>query len=168
MQTQRGVFNIEQFLNLTLGKTDSMRTSLLMRFSICLFLFLAMTYFSSSAQKKVSFNTSTVIPGAEGTVKVKKDKNGNFNIEIDIENLPDPKKLTPSKKVYVGWVETEEKGAKNIGQLKSSSSMFSKVKKASMTTVSPYKPIKVFITAEDDGGIEEPGTVVVLTTDSFK
>jgi hypothetical protein len=108
------------------------------------------------------------MPNAEGTVKVKKDNNGNYIIEIDTENLADPKKLTPAKKVYVAWVETEEKGAKNIGQMKSSSSLFSKVKKASIKAVSIQKPRRVFISAEDDGSVEAPGTVIVLTTNSFK
>jgi hypothetical protein len=107
------------------------------------------------------------VPGAEGSVKVKKDKNSNYDIEIDIINLPDPKKLTPAKKGYVVWIETQEKGIKNIGQIHTSSSMFSKTKKASISTVSPYKPVRIFVTAEDEVGIEEPGTVEVLTTASF-
>jgi hypothetical protein len=120
------------------------------------------------AQKKtVSFNTSTIVPGAEGTVKVKKDKNGNYNIDVNIDNLAEPKKLTPAKKTYVVWLETQEKGVKNIGQINSSSSMFSKARKASIETVSSYKPVRIFVSAEDDGGIEEPGTTVVLATDSF-
>ena len=139
-----------------------------MRLIICLFLSLATTYFSSSAQsKKVSFNTSAVVPGAEGTVKVKKDKNGNYDISVDIENLAQSKKLTPPKNAYVVWLETHEKGVKNIGQIQSSSSMFSKTKKASISTVSAYKPVRIFITAEDDPGVEQPGEVVVLTTNSF-
>jgi hypothetical protein len=153
---------------LTLKKTSKMKAQLLIHFSICLLFFTGITFFSASAQKKkVSFNNSTIVPGAEGTVKVKKDKNGNYNIDIEIVNLADSKKLTPSRKVYVVWMETHEKGVKNIGQVHSSSSMLSKTKKASITTVSPFKPIRIFITAEDDGGTEEPGDVVVLTTDTF-
>lgn len=145
-----------------------MKPRLLLRSIICLFFFLPVTFFSSSAQKKVSFNTSTVVPGAEGTVRVKKDKNGNYNVDIDIVNLPEPKKLTPAKKTYVVWVETQEKGAKSIGQIHTSSSMFSKTKKASITTASPYKPVRIFVTAEDDPGTEQPGEVEVLTTNSFQ
>jgi len=145
-----------------------MKAQPFMRLTICLVLFSAITYLNASAQKKkVSFQSSAVVPGAEGKVKVKKDKNGNFNIDIEIVNLAEPKKLTPPRKVYVVWIETKEKGVKNIGQVNSSSSMFSKTKKASISTVSPYKPIRIFITAEDDGGIEIPGEVVVLTTDTF-
>src|SRR6185369_11894190 len=100
-----------------------MKPQLLIRLTIGLFVFLASTNLSSSAQKKVSFNNSIIVPGAEGSVKVKKDKNGNYDIDIYTENLPDPKKLTPSQKVYVAWIETKEKGVKNIGQMKSSSSL---------------------------------------------
>jgi hypothetical protein len=145
-----------------------MKPQAMLRLTGLMIIFLFASYFNSSAQsKKVAFNTSTVVPGAEGTVKVKKDKNNNFDIDISIENLADPAKLTPAKKAYVVWIETAEKGTKNIGQVHTSSSMFSKVKKASMTTVSPYKPIRIFVSAEDDPGIEQPGTVIVLTTNSF-
>jgi len=145
-----------------------MKPTFIFRLSINLFLFIAVNQFTSCVQsKKVHFNTSTVVPGAEGTVKAKKDKNGNYYIGIAIENLAKPTQLTPSKKTYVAWIETQENGVKNIGQVSSSSSFLSKTKKASISTVSPYRPIRIFISAEDDGGIEEPGTQVVLTTDSF-
>jgi len=127
---------------------------------------MAATNFSSSAQK-IAFNTSTIEPSAEGNVKVKKDKNGNYNIEMEIANLADPSKLTPAKKGYVVWLETKEKGAKNAGQIHSSSSLFSKAKKASFSTVSPDKPVRIFISAEDDIGKEQPGNVIVLTTNNF-
>jgi hypothetical protein len=107
------------------------------------------------------------VPGAEGMIKAKKDKNGNYRLEINIENLAKPEQLTPAKKTYVVWMETQENGVKNIGQINSSSSFLSKTRKGAISTVSPYKPIRIFISAEDDGGTEEPGTMVVLTTDSF-
>ena len=149
------------------GKTPNMTPQRTMRLTIWMLLFMSVTFISLAQSKKVAFNTSTVVPGAEGTVKVKKDKNNNFNIDISIENLVEPKKLTPAKKAYVVWLETAEKGTKNIGQVNPSSSMFSKLKKASITTVSPYKPVKIYVTAEDDPGVEQPGTVIVLTTNSF-
>lgn len=121
----------------------------------------------SSFAQKVSFKTSTVTPGAEGGVKIKKDKNGNYDVEVNIDNLADSKKLTPPKNAYVVWIDTKESGTKNVGQIHSSSSMLSKAKKASMTAVSGAKPVKVYVTAEDDPNVGSPGGVVVLTTDSF-
>ena len=140
----------------------------LMQSRIYLLLFVtAFTFGSCSSTKKASFNTSTYEPAAEGHVKVKKDKNANYLIEVNVDNLADSKKLTPSRNAYVVWIDTENKGAKNIGQIHSSEAMFSKTRKASITTVSPDKPLRVFITAEDDAKVEVPGDMVILTTNSF-
>jgi hypothetical protein len=108
-----------------------------------------------------------VVPGAEGTVKVKKDKNQNYLIDVSIDNLATSKQLTPSRSSYVAWMETKENGTKNIGQVNSAKGLFSKTRKASLTTVSTFKPTRIFITAEDDPKIEFPGTMVIMTTDSF-
>jgi hypothetical protein len=122
---------------------------------------------SCTSTKKVSFNNSTIVPGAEGTVKVKKDNNGNYHIEINFENLADSKKLTPPRSAYVVWMETKETGVKNIGQIHSASGMFSKAKKASIETVSASVPTRIFVTAEDDPKVEFAGPDIILTTDSF-
>jgi hypothetical protein len=63
-------------------------------------------------------------------------------------------------------METEQEPVKNIGQINSSSSLLSKRLKGSFETVSSIKPTKIFITAEDDGTIQYPGTQI-LTTTSF-
>ncbi|MBO9199410.1 MULTISPECIES: hypothetical protein [Niastella] len=145
-----------------------MRPTLSMTLRLCLLSLVTFFYLTSYSQKKtVRFVTSTVVPEAEGSVKVRKDKNKNYEIDIHVDHLADPKKLTPSKKTYVVWIETKESGPKNIGQLHTGSSMLSKAKKADISSVSTYKPSRVFITAEDNPAIESPGTQVVLTTDTF-
>src|SRR3954447_24036597 len=85
----------------------------------------------SSCAKKLHFATSTVVPAAEGRVKYKKDDNGNYAIDVKIENLADPKKLTPSKNTYVLWMETEQSNVQNLGQIVSSTGLFSSTLKAS-------------------------------------
>lgn len=123
-------------------------------------------YFSSCA-KKVSFQNSSVVPAARGTVKVKKDNNNNYDIKIDVDNLSEPGRLQPSKKTYVVWMDTDNNVTKNIGQINSSSGFLTSKLKASFVTVSSVKPHKIFITAEDDGNIQAPGDQLVLTTNSF-
>lgn len=118
----------------------------------------------SSCATKYAFNTSSVVPAAEGSVKVKKDKNNNYNIELDVKRLADPKRLSPAKDTYVVWMETEQNGRKNIGQLKTSSGLFSGTLKSSIKTVSPFKPISFFITAEDNADIQYPAGQEVLRT----
>ncbi len=120
-----------------------------------------------SCARKAHFVTSTVVPVAEGKVKVKKDKNNNYAINIKVRNLAEPNRLQVPKDVYVVWAETDRNGVQNLGQLKTSSGLFSSKMKASLETAIPYKPIRVFITAEDDAAIQYPGNFVVLNTNTF-
>ncbi|TDE18011.1 hypothetical protein [Dyadobacter psychrotolerans] len=80
-------------------------------------------------------------------------------IDLNITRLAEP-----TRKLYIVWIETEKNGAKNIGQLKTSSGFFSKTLKSSLTTVTSFKPTGFFISAEDDSGIQRPGSQVVLST----
>jgi hypothetical protein len=104
------------------------------------------------------------VPAAEGSVQVKKDKNNNYKIVLSVKRLADSKRLNPSKEVYIVWMETEQDGIKNIGQLKTSSSLLSKELRSSLTAVSTSKPITFFITAEDNAGIQYPVGQEVLRT----
>lgn len=121
----------------------------------------------NSCTKKISFQTSSVVPAAKGTVKVSKDKNKNYNIKLSISNLAEPAALQPSKKTYVIWMVTEMNGVKNIGQINTSTGFLSSKLRAEFETVSSFKPVKIFITAEDDTNIMYPGMQMVLTTNNF-
>lgn len=124
-------------------------------------------FFFSSCARKISFQTSSVVPAARGDVKVKKDDNNNYSIQISLNNLAEPKRLDPSKNTYVVWMETSDNVTKNIGQINSSTGFLSNKLKASFETVSSTKPTKIFLTAEDDAAIQYPGTQVIMTTNDF-
>ena len=128
---------------------------------------LLLTLLIQSCTTKHAFSTSPIVPAAEGSVKVKKDKNSNYNIDLSVIRLADSKRLSPSKEMYIVWMETEQNGTKNIGQLKTSSGMLSKTLKSSLKTVSSFKPTKIFITAENDATVQYPGSLMVLETSSF-
>lgn len=121
----------------------------------------------ASCARKITFLTSSVVPAARGTIKVKKDHNNNYHIQILLSNLAQPSRLQPPKQTYVAWMVTNQGITKNIGQINSSTGRFSKKLKASLETVSSFKPTKIFITAEDDPKIQFPGTQVILSTDKF-
>jgi len=121
----------------------------------------------TSCAKKFTFLNSSVVPAAKGFVKVKKDNNKNFVVKIQVDDLAEVGQLQNSKLTYVAWMETNQGYAENLGQLKSSTSFFSNRHTASLETVSPYEPVKIFITSEDDINVQYPGKQVVLTTDNF-
>jgi hypothetical protein len=126
------------------------------------FLTIMMIFSLASCSTKALFQTSTVVPAAKGYVKVKTDKNNNYVIQMQISNLAGVERLQPVRQTYVVWMLTDQQITKNIGRLNSSNNL-----KASFETVSSFKPIKIFITAEDDENVQYPGEQVVLSTDTF-
>ncbi|MGM0376484.1 MAG: hypothetical protein ACQEQ0_06900 [Bacteroidota bacterium] len=113
------------------------------------------------------FLNSSVVPAAQGSVKVKQDNNTNYDIKVEINDLAEVERLEPSKQTYVVWMETNRGKTENLGQLKSSDSFFSKQKTASLETVSSYKPVKIFVTAENGVDVRYPGSQIILTTNDF-
>jgi len=116
----------------------------------------------TECSRKVYFLSSSVVPAATGYVKVKKNSNKNYVIQVNVSDLAEVSMLTPPKQTYVVWMVSERDQTKNIGQIKSSSRL-----NASFETTSSFKPVKIFITAENDPSSNWPGEPVVLTTDNF-
>lgn len=146
---------------LSVTKYHFNRVALFIGFSVAGFSLL------SSCAKKAIFLNSTVVPAAKGTVKIKKDKNKNYVIKVQIMNLAEPSRLQPPKAIYVVWMVSDNLNPKNIGQIKSSSNFMSSKLTAYFETVSAVKPNKIFITAEDDANIQYPVSQIILTTGSF-
>lgn len=117
-----------------------------------------------SCAAKIPFLSSPVVPAASGAVKVSKDKNKNYSIQIAIKNLAGPERLTPPKSNYVIWMLDADNMSKNIGQINISKSL-----SANFETVSSFRPSKIMITAEDDANVLYPSnSEIVLTTDYLK
>lgn len=129
-----------------------------------LLLIIAIGFVFQACSRKTTFLTSTVVPAAEGTVKIKIDKNNNYLIDLEVIRLAEPDRLSPPKSVYVVWMETEQDGVMNIGQLRSSSGLMSKTLKSSLETVSSFRPTEIIITAEENAKIQYPGSQVILRT----
>lgn len=120
----------------------------------------------SSCATRANFQPSSVVPGADGNVKLKKDDNNNYRLKVEVVNLAEPNRLPQPQNVYVVWAETPQ-GSQNLGQLKTSSGLFSSKMKASLETVTPYKPTRIFITAETTPTVTTPGYYTVLNTTAF-
>ncbi|MGZ5247319.1 MAG: hypothetical protein ACXWV5_09780 [Flavitalea sp.] len=129
------------------------------------FLILALTI--TACSRKINFNDSTVVPAATGQVKVKKDHNNNYQIKLDLKHLADPQKLQIPKQLYVLWMDTEDNGTQNLGKILPEKGMFTSTIRASLETVTSMKPTRFFITAEDDGTVQYPGSEIILQTNSF-
>ena len=121
----------------------------------------------ASCSRKITFLNSSVVPAAQGYVKVKRDQNENYVIQMHIEDLAEVERLQSPNQTYVIWMVTDGGMTKNIGQLNSSRRTLSNKLNASFETVSSFKPERIFITAEEDSNTQYPGRQVVLSTDRF-
>lgn len=126
---------------------------------------LLFTLVINACTPKMTFQTSSVVPAATGNVDVSKDKNKNYVINVNIANLAEPQRLTPSKDVYLVWMESQGSTAKKLGQISPSSGTFSKALKATLSATSVDEPSRVFITAENNADIQYPQGEVILTTE---
>jgi len=131
-----------------------------------LLIILLMLSFSSCSRKLV-FATSVVVPAAEGTVSIRKDRNKNYSIKVQISDLAEVSRLQGSKLTYVVWMVSGNDKTENLGQLKSSRTFLTNQLKATLNTVSSSNPGKVFITSENDGGTQYPIGQIILSTSSF-
>lgn len=131
------------------------------------FLILIAILILSSCSVKKDFLLSSISPAARGYVKVHTDKNKNHEIKVKIYNLAEPERLDPPGSTYVVWMDTDDNETRNIGQIKSTKKTFSKALKASLETNTPYKPSRIYVTAEEDGNVQEPGNRIILTTERF-
>jgi hypothetical protein len=94
---------------------------------------------------------------------VKKDKNNNYLINLNLKYLAEPNRLSPPRNTYVVWMTTDESNFPiNLGQILGTSKL-----KIKFETVSSFKPIRIFITAEDNASVQSPMNMVVLETNNF-
>jgi hypothetical protein len=130
-------------------------------------LILSVLFIITSCAQSVNFLSSTIVPAADGRVKVKQDKNRNYKIDVKVTDLADVGRLKSSKETYVVWMETDRGNIENLGQLRSSRGFLSRQHTATLETVSSFKPTRVFVTTEHGTNARHPGNEVVLTTGRF-
>ncbi len=117
----------------------------------------------SSCSKKIEFKNSSIVPAARGHVNVKKDKNDNYNIKLELSYLAEPDRLDPPKRFYVVWLSSNANETPlNMGQIVGTSKLH-----VSFESVSASKPKRIFVTAEDEPSVLYPSSYIVLETTRF-
>lgn len=129
-------------------------------FTISLFVIIA--FWFTSCSNKTFFLQSSVLPAATGYVEVSRDKSENYIIKMDLKNFAGSERLDPSNLTYVVWMVTAREAAVNIGRISTNNNL-----NASFQTLSSFRPVKIFITAEEQENARYPGSIVVMTTDRF-
>lgn len=126
--------------------------------SIVLAMYVALGF--SACTPKMVFSNSTTVPSASGAIGVRKDKNHNYALTVNVRNLAEPKKLSPPANTYVVWMESGSDPVSKLGQLLPSG----RALEAHLRATSTAKPSDIFITAENNAEIMAPEGQVILTT----
>lgn len=130
-------------------------------FRVLSFIFAAILV--TACSRDIVFPVSDVVPAAEAVLKVEENDNDDYQLDLEVENLAGPDRLTPSRRYYVVWMVSKRNGTINLGNLD-----INRKNKGSLETSSPYEPVRVFITAEDDKTPVVPSTQIVLDSGEFK
>lgn len=118
--------------------------------------------FVSCGTTKIDFPVSEIVPAAEIKVAVDQDDNNNYAIELQAQYLAPPSRLSPPRNTYILWAKTAEHGIRNIGQINAETG-----KKIKFKTTIPYRPIQLFITAEEEPTVEWPSYQEITRTRNF-
>lgn len=108
--------------------------------------------------KEIHMTANSQVPAAHGVIHVKSTGDGNKQLEIKTRSLAKPAALTPPEQVYVVWIQPSGQAPTNAGALKVDGNL-----NGDLTTVTPYKDFKVFITAENYAQLRQPSGMTVLS-----
>ncbi|MEX2565337.1 MAG: hypothetical protein WD431_05305 [Cyclobacteriaceae bacterium] len=135
---------------------------------VAFFIFLILILGLESCSPKITFPVSTVVPAAEPEASVKKTKDGEFIVTLEVNNLALPERLSPPKKHYLVWVDTENQGVKKLGEISNNTGIFRNRGRAGFEKSTLFKPTMIMVTAENNLEIDYPGGHVVLKSRPFE
>jgi hypothetical protein len=112
------------------------------------------------SEKQVHLTPATSVPAATATADVSHDDNGNTIVDLKVKHLAKPENLTPSKAVYMVWIQPHGQAPIRQGQLKVNDDL-----EAEFKTPTTYRSFEIFVTAEDSASVSNPTGQEVLRQD---
>lgn len=114
---------------------------------------------TASAAVTLQLGSSSEIPAAEGKVKLKKNRNGNIEIKLEVKHLAPPGRIIPGASVFVVWARglAPEAAAQNLGALKVDKNL-----KGKLTADTAMSSFDLFITCEQSQTVTAPAAPELL------
>jgi len=111
--------------------------------------------------KRIQLTTAPEIPAAQSSVKVSSTDNGNTKLELVVQHLASPERVSSGATTYVVWVLGHEPSARpqNIGALRVDPDL-----NGSLTAVTPLHEFELFVTAEATQSVTTPNSKRLLYT----
>lgn len=101
---------------------------------------------------KETLSASSALPAAQGTLRCGRAVNDNTAIDLKVEHLASPDRLTPPAAVYVVWTKSDKDAEpQNIGALKVDANLAGRLE-----TVTSLRRFELFVTGEATGQAPSP------------
>jgi hypothetical protein len=101
---------------------------------------------------------SELNPAATAVAHVNTDRNGNLEVNLQVEHIAPPDRLNPAHSVYVVWMQAPNKQPEMLGLMRVNTDDMA----ASLKTKVPYHSFDIFVTAEDNNHPDSPSGPEVL------
>ena len=114
---------------------------------------------ATTPTNRVAMSTSADIPAARGTVTVTPTDNRNTRVQVEVQHLAPPSKVTPGATTYVVWARVPgEDQVQNLGALRVDRNL-----RGTLDTVTPFRNFDVFITAERNAAAVDPSAQELMS-----
>lgn len=113
----------------------------------------------TSCATSIKFPVSETTPAATITAKTKQQGGQNHLVTITALNLAASQRLIPPKRNYTIWAISETGITRNVGHFSQENAV-----KSTYKASFPYKPVEIFITAEDQEGLCVPKDIEITRT----
>lgn len=114
---------------------------------------------TSSCVSIAKFPVSPLVLAADITAKFKNQGKLNYLVTNTAINQADSERLDPPKEIYIIWAVSEAGVTRNLGYF-----IQQNAEKSIYRASFPYKPMEVFITAEDEEDLCKPIGVEISRT----
>lgn len=122
----------------------------------------AIGYEVGGGATKIIFNGTTAAPNASGEAKVQAKSSGT-DIELKVQNMPQPTSLGPEFLTYVLWAITPDGSTTNLGEIQ-----LDKNNNGKLNATAQSQTFAMIVTVEPYFAVTLPSEVVVLENDTSK
>lgn len=117
----------------------------------------------SACSREIVFPVSDRMPTAEAVLRIDELDSRDYEIDLNVYNIPEAKRVIPSEFIYVVWMVTREDGTINIGPLS-----VGQDNQGSLQYSSAYQPVRIFVTEEANREVVLPSSIIVLDSKEFE
>lgn len=114
---------------------------------------------SGCASSPIRMSSSEQIPAAEGRVETERTGNNNTKLDMEVEHLAPPQRVSANATTYIVWIHPLAAGRdpSSEGQIQSLGALrVDEDLKGKLSAITPFQHFELFVTAEPSALVQQP------------